>query len=87
MAHNAAAAIDTITATKPQKRPVTSERFQRTRRLLTLQETAELLAISVGSARRLIAAGELAVVRFNRRLLVDAQDLETFIQRAKQPGN
>jgi excisionase family DNA binding protein len=63
-----------------------SERPQRPRRLLTLQETAEILAISVGSARRLIAEGELPVVRFNRRLLVDAKDIEAFIQRAKQPG-
>jgi excisionase family DNA binding protein len=63
-----------------------TERLERPRRLLTVQETAELLAISVDSARRLIAAGALPVVRFNRRLLVDTKDLEAFIQRAKQPG-
>jgi excisionase family DNA binding protein len=56
------------------------------RRLLTVVEVAELLGISVASARRLIASGALPVVRFNRRLLVDAKDLEAFIQRAKQPG-
>jgi excisionase family DNA binding protein len=55
------------------------------RRLLTIAEAAKLLAISVGSTRRLIAVGELAAVRFNRRVLVDLKDLEAFIQRAKQP--
>jgi excisionase family DNA binding protein len=79
-------AAATGTVSKLQNTLVRSEEFQRPRRLLTLRETAELLAISVGSARRLIAAGELPVVRFNRRLLVDAKDLDAFIQRAKQPG-
>jgi excisionase family DNA binding protein len=56
------------------------------RRLLTLQEAAEFLSVSVASVRRLIAADHLRIVRFNRRLLVDLKDLEIFIQQAKQPG-
>ena len=53
-------------------------------RLLTLIETAALLSVSVPSVRRLIAAGHLPCVRFNRRLLVDTKDLDQFIQRSKQ---
>jgi excisionase family DNA binding protein len=63
---------------------VTPERFQRSRRLLTLAEAADILAISIASVRRLIAASQLPVVRFSRRLLVDTKDLDSFIERSKQ---
>jgi excisionase family DNA binding protein len=51
--------------------------------LLTLNETAALLSVSVPSVRRLIAAGHLPCIRFNRRLLVDTKDLERLIERSR----
>jgi excisionase family DNA binding protein len=53
------------------------------RRLLPIQQVAEVLGVSRASVRRLLAAGQLPVVQFNRRLLVDAKDLDAFIERAK----
>ena len=53
-------------------------------RLLTLNETAALLSVSVPAVRRLIAAGQLPHIRFNRRLLVDTKDLDRFIDRSRQ---
>jgi excisionase family DNA binding protein len=44
---------------------------------------AEVLGVSRASVRRLLAAGQLPFVQFNRRLLVDAKDLDAFIERAK----
>jgi len=54
------------------------------RRLLTLQEAAMALSVSVPSVRRLIATCHLPCVRFNRRLLIDIKDLDQFIARSKQ---
>ncbi len=75
---------DTNTAATAQKEFVTPERLQHSRRLLTIAEAADILAISIASVRRLIAAGQLPLVRFNRRVLVDAKDLDSFIERSKQ---
>lgn len=56
----------------------------RSRRLLTLHETATTLSISVTSVRRLITGGHLPCVRFNRRLLIETKELERFIERSRQ---
>jgi excisionase family DNA binding protein len=85
-ARSARQATNTSTADTAQTELVTPERLQHSRRLLTIAEAADILAISIASVRRLIGAGQLSVVRFNRRLLIDTKDLEAFIHRAKQPG-
>ena len=53
------------------------------RRLLSLDEAAGLLGLSVHSLRRLIWAGTLPAVRVTRRVQVDLRDLERLIERAK----
>ena len=50
---------------------------------MTLPEVAEVLAMSVASARRLVASGRLPLVRLNRRILVDVRDLDKLIEQAK----
>ncbi len=83
-ARSARQASNTSTAATAPKELVTPERLQRSRRLLTIAEAADILAISIASVRRLIGAGHLACLRFNRRVLVDAKDLDSFIERSKQ---
>src|SRR5437879_345913 len=46
------------------------------RRLVSLQEAAGMLGVSVATLRRLIWAGELSVVRLTRRIQVDLLDLD-----------
>jgi len=55
-----------------------------TRRLLTLDEAAELLGLSVISLRRMIWDGRLRAVRLTRRVQVDARDLDRLIEDAKR---
>jgi len=63
--------------------PERPQESRQPRRLLPIQQVAEVLGVSRASVRRLLAAGQLPVVQFNRRLLVDAKDLDAFIERAK----
>ncbi len=83
-ARSARQASNTSAAATAQKELVTPERLQPSRRLLTIAEAADILAISIASVRRFIAAGHLACVRFNRRVLIDTRDVESFIERSKQ---
>ena len=64
-------------------KPERPQESRQTRRLLPLRQVAEVLGVSRASVRRLLAAGQLPFVQFNRRLLVDAKDLDAFIERAK----
>jgi excisionase family DNA binding protein len=66
------------------REPERSKEAPKARRLLSLQQVAELLGVSTASVRRLLSAGQLPFVRFNRRLLVDVKDLDAFIEQAKQ---
>lgn len=47
--------------------------------LLTLHEVAAVLRVSVSTVRRLVASGELRVVRVRRRPLVSEKELEAFV--------
>jgi excisionase family DNA binding protein len=58
-----------------------STTLARPRRLLTLNETAELLVISRTGLYRLINAGELSPVRVGQRLRFRPEHLEDFLQR------
>jgi excisionase family DNA binding protein len=75
----------TTASTLPRNNRPSAESLQPQRRLLTIQETATALSVSVPSVRRLIAAGHLPCIRFNRRLLVDTKDLDRFIEQSRQP--
>ena len=54
-----------------------------TKRLLTVPETANYLNCSLVTVRRLIWAGHLPIVRWDRRQRVDTRDLEKFIEQHK----
>ena len=60
-----------------------SSAHQQLKRLFTLPEAAEYLGRSTWSVRRLIWEGELRQVRCGRRVHVDIQDMETFIEKHK----
>ncbi|MBX3406392.1 MAG: helix-turn-helix domain-containing protein [Phycisphaeraceae bacterium] len=51
------------------------------RRLLTVNQAAELLAISVRSVWRLISLGELAKVQVGRSVRITSESLDAFIAR------
>ena len=51
-------------------------------RLNSIKQIAEQLHVSLATARRLVARGELPAVRIGRRLLrVDQEDIEALIRR------
>jgi excisionase family DNA binding protein len=49
-------------------------------RFYTVAEVADLLAISTRSVRRWIAAGELLVHKFGRRVRISEIDLRVFVE-------
>jgi len=51
--------------------------------LLTIKEAAVYLGRSVCGVRELIWAGKLPYVRFDRRIHLDINDLEKFIEENK----
>ena len=54
-----------------------------TKRLYSLPEAAEYLGRSLWSVRRLIWSGGLPSVRTSRRVHVDVQDMDAFIDQNK----
>jgi excisionase family DNA binding protein len=56
------------------------------RRLVSLQEAAVVLGVSVATLRRLVWAGELPVIRLTRRIQLDVRDLDKLIDRRKEGG-
>ena len=56
------------------------------RRLVSLQEAAGVLGVSIATLRRLIWAGKLPIVRLTRRLQIDVRDLDRLIQQGKEGG-
>ena len=48
--------------------------------LLTLQQVADRLQVSMSTVRRLIDAGKLKTVRIGRNLRVRPDDLKTYIE-------
>ena len=48
-------------------------------RLLTFDETAEVLRVSVSTVRRLVASGQLRAVRVGRKPLVTDREIEAFL--------
>jgi len=54
-----------------------------TKRLYSVAEAAHYLGRSPWSVRRLIWAGQLPTVRVGRRVHLDVQDMEAFIEQNK----
>jgi excisionase family DNA binding protein len=54
------------------------------RRLLTVQQVAEICGISPKTVRRWIASGELHVYRLGRQLRVSPSDLAAFLKLRQQ---
>lgn len=52
-------------------------------RLLSQKEAAAYLGISYWKLRDLVASGKIIHLQIGRRILLDVQDLEDFIERAK----
>lgn len=50
--------------------------------LLTLQEVAERLRVSVSTVRRLVASGQIRVVKVGRKPLVTSRELEAYLAAA-----
>jgi excisionase family DNA binding protein len=53
-------------------------------RLLNLREAGQYLGISFWTVRQLGFSGQLPLVKFGRRVLVDIQDLDHLIEINKQ---
>lgn len=63
------------------------DRPSATRRLLTVQEAAVVLGLSIASVRRMIWDGRLPVLRITRRIQIDVRDLDRLIGQSKErPG-
>ena len=52
--------------------------------LLTLQQVADRLQVSMSTVRRLVDAGKLKTVRIGRNLRVRPEDLAVYIEESKQ---
>lgn len=52
--------------------------------LLTLQQVADRLQVSMSTVRRLVSAGKLKTVRIGRNLRVRPEDLAGYIEGAKE---
>lgn len=53
--------------------------------LMNLKDSARLLAISVWTLRSVLRKGKLHPVRIGRRILLEQEELERFIQESKAP--
>lgn len=51
-------------------------------RLLTLKEVAAVLRVSVSTVRRLVASGQIRVVKVGRKPLVTEKEIETYVAAA-----
>ena len=55
-------------------------------RLLTVEQAANYLGRSKASLQHMVAEGVLPTVRSDRRVFLDVQDLDRWIDRHKQEG-
>ena len=51
-------------------------------RLLTLQEAAEVLRVSVRTVQRLISSGQIRPVHIGRRTLITEKEVEAYLSAA-----
>lgn len=61
---------------------MTSFQYTETKYMLTVQETAKILGVSVHTVYRLINSGDLSAVKISqRRTVIKAEELEKYINR------
>lgn len=61
---------------------MTSFQYTETKYMLTVQETAKILGVSVHTVYRLINSGDLSAVKISqRRTVIKAEELERYINR------
>lgn len=61
---------------------MTSFQYTETKYMLTVQETAKILGVSVHTVYRLINSGDLSVVKISqRRTVIKAEEIERYINR------
>lgn len=61
---------------------MTSFQYTEIKYMLTVQETAKLLNVSVHTVYRLIESGELAAVKVSqRKTMIKAEEIERFINK------
>lgn len=59
---------------------MTSFQYTETKYMLTVQETARVLGISIHTVYRLISSGELAAVKVSqRKTVIKAKEIERYI--------
>lgn len=54
--------------------------------LLTLQQVADRLQVSMSTVHRKVKAGELVVVKIGRNLRVRPEDLDAYIEASRKAG-
>jgi excisionase family DNA binding protein len=54
------------------------------RHLLTVEQAATYLNVSVYCIRQIIAAGKLAIIRIGNRFMIDKVDLDNFVNSNKE---
>jgi len=52
-------------------------------RMITLKEVAERLGLHINTVRRYIHEGKIPVVKFDKAIRVEQEDLEEFIRKRK----
>lgn len=61
---------------------MTSFQYTETKYMLTVQETAKILGISVHTVYRLVNSGDLSVVKISqRRTMIKVEEIERYINR------
>lgn len=61
---------------------MTSFQYTETKYMLTVQETAKILGVSVHTIYRLINSGDLSAVKISqRRTVIKAEEIERYINR------
>jgi len=55
-------------------------------RMMTLREVAERLGLHINTVRRYIEEGKIPVVKFDKAMRVEEEDLEKFIRERKTGG-
>ncbi len=72
-----------ITKTQGIRNPERQQREPIRKRLFTVREASVYIGRSVNALRELIWAGKLPIVRPDRRIFLDIQDLDKWIEQSK----
>lgn len=72
-----------ITKTQGIRNPERQQREPIRKRLFTVREASVYIGRSVNALRELIWAGKLPIVRPDRKIFLDIQDLDKWIEQSK----